>query len=63
MQNLILQGRIRNKLVTEIRMVINVERFFLPKLCGRSFYHEFKKLLSEASINTDHEQDKPKRPI
>lgn len=60
MDNLILEGRIGNKFVTEIiSLMINVENFILPKLCGVAFYPAFRKMPNEENINNYHVQHKP----
>lgn len=63
MGNLIFRGCIGNKLVTEIRMMMNVQTLFLPNFCGGAFYPEFRKLLNEASTNTYNVYHNPKKTI
>lgn len=48
------EGKMRDKLVTEIRMLMNIENFVLPKFYGGEFYAIFRKLLNETKTNTNH---------
>lgn len=61
--NLMFKGKMGDKLVTEIRMLMNIEAFFLRKFCFGAFHLTFSKLLYEAKINTKHVHNKPNTPI
>lgn len=56
-------GKRRDKVVTYIRMLMNIENFFLQRFCGEAFYPIFRMLLSEAKINTNYEKQKAKPPM
>lgn len=60
---LLLKEKVKDKLITEIIMLINIENFFLQKFCGGEFYPRFRKLLNNAIINTNQANNKPNKPI
>lgn len=43
-----IQGGIENKLVDEIMVLINLQKYPVPKLCGGEFYAKLRKSLNEA---------------
>lgn len=57
------KGKIGSKSIMEIRILLNMETFFLPKFFGREFYRRFRKLLKQASINSVYAHHNPRTPI
>lgn len=41
--DVMIQGYIRNKLVSKIRIIMNIETFLLSKFFGGAFYPRFSK--------------------
>lgn len=57
--NLIIQWCKPTRLATEIRMMLKIENFFSPELCGYAFLTEIRNLQNNASISTIHIQQNP----